>query len=59
MRSSGQEAPRYVLAHPAEALAVGRRGRAVAVRYFEYRVLGAKVAAFLAELNDPTAAGAI
>jgi glycosyltransferase involved in cell wall biosynthesis len=53
-----QEALRYVLARPEEALAVGRRGREVAIRHFDYRVVGARVAAFIAGLTDRSAAGA-
>jgi len=53
-----EEALRYVLAHPAEALAVGRHGREVAIRHFDYRVVGAKVAAFIAEISQRTPAGA-
>jgi len=58
MQSNGQEASRSILAHPTEALAVGRRGRDVAIRLFDYRVVGAKLAAFIAELSQRTAAGA-
>ncbi len=42
---------RHVLLHPTEAQAVGRRGRDVALRYFDYRVVGAHVASFIAELR--------
>lgn len=52
------EALRHILAHPAEALAVGRRGRDVAIRHFDYRVVGSQVAAFIADLNDHRAMGA-
>lgn len=52
-----QEALRYVLAHPAEALAVGRRGREVALQYFDYRVVGARLAAFIGELSHGASAG--
>lgn len=59
MQSNGQEASRSILAHPTEALAVGRRGCGVAIRHFDCRVVGAKVAAFIAELSDRTVAGAV
>jgi len=53
-----EEALRHVLLHPTEAHAVGRRGREVAVRHFDYRVVGARLAAFIADLTDKTGAGA-
>jgi glycosyltransferase involved in cell wall biosynthesis len=46
-----EEALRHVLLHPAEARSVGRRGRELAVRQFDYRVVGAHVASFIAELR--------
>lgn len=46
-----EEALRYVLSHPLEAQAVGRRGREVAVRHFDYRVVAEHVASFIAELR--------
>jgi glycosyltransferase involved in cell wall biosynthesis len=42
---------RHVLLHSAEAANVGRRGREVAVQSFDYRVVGARVAAFIADLE--------
>ena len=41
----------HVLNHGAEAAEVGRRGRDVAVQNFDYRVVGAHVAAFVARLR--------
>ena len=46
-----EEALRYVLSHPAEAQAVGRSGREVAVRHLDYRVVAEHVASFIAELR--------
>ena len=45
------EALRHVLLHREEATMVGRRGRAVAVEHFDYRVRGAKLSAFIADLR--------
>lgn len=42
---------RHVLLHTEEAANVGRCGREVAVRSFDYRVAGARVAAFVADLG--------
>ena len=42
---------RHVLVHSAEAADVGRCGREVALRNFDYRVVGAQVAAFIADLG--------
>jgi glycosyltransferase involved in cell wall biosynthesis len=41
----------YVLTHPGEAADVGRRGRDLAVSKFDYRVVGADVAAFAAGIR--------
>jgi len=41
---------RYVLEHREEAVAVGRRGRDVAVREFDYRRHGTRLAAFITSL---------
>ncbi len=50
---------RYVLEHPVEAASVGRRGREVAVREFDYRRHGARLAEFIASLAaDRTRAAA-
>ena len=42
---------RHVLLHSAEAANVGRGGREVAVQSFDYRAVGARVAAFIADLG--------
>lgn len=46
-----EKALRHVLTHPQEARVVGHRGREFAVERFDYRVVGAHVAAFIAELD--------
>jgi glycosyltransferase involved in cell wall biosynthesis len=45
------DALRHVLAHPEEAEAVGRRGREVAEKRFDYRTIGLQVSAFVADLD--------
>jgi hypothetical protein len=40
-----------VLEHGAEAAEVGRGGREVALRYLDYRVVGARVAEFITTLT--------
>lgn len=52
------EALRRVLLNRDEAVAVGLRGRDVAVRHFDQRVVGARVAVFVHQLSDRTAEGA-
>ena len=45
-------AVRHVLLNSEEGAAVGDRGRQVALDYFDYRVVGASIAAFIADLRE-------
>ena len=49
------EAVSHVRLNGEEATAVGQRGRDVALEHFDYRVVGATLAAFIAELGERTA----
>lgn len=51
-----ERALRHVLLNPEEARVVGRRGRDVAIRHFDYRVTGAKLAGFIDALRNKTRA---
>ena len=55
--SALDEALRYVLSHPEEARAVGRRGREFAVENLDHRVVGGHVAGFIAGLCDAVVVG--
>lgn len=54
-----EAALRRVLLNPAEAQAVGRGGREVAMRHFDQRVVGARIAAFIDGLRSNEGASAV